>query len=406
MKQSIIIGFLFALSLPCKADLQSAFNEAVSIDKAGDIQRASILYKEIILKNPACTPALYNYAHTLKDLGDMPQAIELYKKVIELEPENNAARLGLAQCYLSLGDFIQGFSLFEYRSRDIAQFKSHIDFLHNHIQQNSSLQGLTILLRSEWGMGDCMQFIRYAQELKKRGAKIILQAYPALQKLFSLCPYIDSVISIGDAFPDHHIQIPLLSLPHVLGNSFDHYAPSQPYLFADKQLTQQCNSILPQDKTLKIGICWCGNGDKNAPPLLNKNIPLNQLHDLFNLKNISFFCLQRLENKGEVTFPESLILFDENFDNHNGRFMDTAAVMMNLDLIITIDTSIAHLAGALGKKVWVMIPHRTDWRWLLNRTDSPFYPTMELLRQPSPGDWQSVVKIMSEKINKLSHHTQ
>jgi len=401
MKQKLkIILFLF-ISLPCNANLSTDFFHAYNLNKEGKIKEASELYRSIVKANPWCTQALYNFAHTLKDLGDIPQAIEAYKKVISEEPDNNFARLGLAQCYLSQGNLSQGFELFEFRASDIALFKSHISYLKNQIKNKISLHGIKILLRSEWGLGDCIQFIRFAKQLKDLGATIIVQAYPAVHKLFNLCPYIDTVISVGDAFPDHQAQIPLLSLPYILESNLNQINISNPYIYADPTLSELWKKKLMHDTNLKIGICWCGNGDKNAPPLLNKNILLEQLKPLFDLKNVSIYALQRSETQEQNIESFNLILFDEHFDQRNGRFMDTAAIMNSLDLIITIDTSIAHLAGAMQRPVWVMLPYHADWRWMEKRNDSPWYASMKLFRQPEPGDWQAVVKEMCNRIQNL-----
>lgn len=398
----IILGLSFINS--CLADLCTDFNRAYELNKAGNILQSSQLYKLIINEHPECIQAIYNYAHTLKDLGQMPQAIEMYRKVIMAEPHNNFAHFGMSQCYLSQGDFSKGFALFDHRSTDIAQFKPYITHLKDLIQRNISLQGLKIIVRCEWGLGDCIQFIRYAQLLKNRGATIIVQAHSPLQKLFSLCPYLDTIICIGDAFPDHQLQIPLLSLPYIFDITIEKSTPYIPYIYADQKLVHHWKNALKADVHYKVGVCWQGNGNKNAPPLLNKNIPIEDLHPFFELKNVSIYSLQRIESQENKTLPTHLNVFVKDFDESHGRFMDTAALMMNLDLIITVDTSIAHLAGALGRPTWAILPHRTDWRWMLEREDSPFYPTVKLFRQPEAGDWKSVIENMCKELQK--HLTQ
>lgn len=335
---------------------------------------------------------LYNLAYTLKNTDHIDEAITCYQKVLKCEPQHAHAHLGIAQCYLIQGKLNKGFEEFEWRAPEIKKFK-HYDW------KNADLTGKTILVRCEWGFGDCIQFIRYLKLIKNQGARVILQLYKPLVDLFALCPYIDKIVQSGHIFPKHDIQIPLLSLPHIFGTTLETIPTEVPYIFADRQLIGHWQKKLPTKK-INIGICWCGSGDHKALPSLNKNIQLATFDPLAQLQNIQLYSLQKIHGYKELqncTF--NLHIFDETFDRDNGRFMDTAAIMKNLDLIITIDTSIAHLAGALGVPVWVLLPYKADWRWMLNKTNSPWYPTMRLFRQKKPGDWETVIQ---EIIKELS----
>jgi len=375
------------------------------------LEQAVTLYKKVANSTtPYAAQALYNTAHVLKDLGrqdpvQMQEAIETYKKVIALEPNNAFAYLGLSQCYLASGDFAQGWPLFAWRSKDIQMFAGNIEILQRMYAQKNDLSNVKILIRTEWGAGDNFQFIRFAQLLKKRGATIIMQAYRELKPVLSLCPYLDTVITIGDAFPPHNLQIPLLSLPLVVGNTLETIPRTIPYLYADQKLIEKWHTFFKEDTNFKIGICWCGTGNNNPPPSLNKNIPLKTLMPLLNLEHVSVYSLQKVDGLEELGQLDTLAkttnihVFSKQFDETHGRFMDTAAVMKHLDVIITIDTSIAHLAGALGVPVWLMLPYRTDWRWMQNTQSSPWYPTMHLFRQSEPGNWHHVV---TDIVNKLT----
>lgn len=397
IKKILLFSFL---PFYCFANLQNDFERAFTLNKQGDIVAASTLYRTITSQYPLCTQAIYNFAHTLKDLGDMQEAISAYKKVIEQEPSHAFAHVGMAQCYLSLGDYKNGFDLFEWRSSAIKDFKHDIEKLKKLVSSNADLTGLKILLRGEWGLGDNIQFIRFALPLKKRGAKILIQSYPALKQLFSLCPFLDHVFSVGDEFPSHDIQIPLLSLAYVCDATTDNLVTTLPYLVADQDLVKKWQRELIKDANFTVGICWSGNGDKDAPPLLNKNIPVDQFAPLMQLPNVSVYCLQQPSENHQTLV--GLHAFDENFDKTRGQFMDTAAVMKNLDLVITIDTSIAHLAGALNVPVWALLPHRTDWRWMIDGTTSPWYPSMKLFRQPTPGAWNAVIEEVIKEIKGLT----
>lgn len=395
----LYLCFFFQVSV-CFADMRSDFEHAYTLNKQGNIEQACTLFHALVERHPESTQAIFNYAHTLKDLGYMQESAQMYQKVIDRESENAHAHIGLAQCYLALGDFARGWPLFEWRNPLRHLFKPYIDYAKKVIENNQSFNGKRILIRAEWGLGDTLQFIRFASELKQRGATIIYQSYKQLQPLLKLCPYLDQVIAVGDAFPEHDIQLPLLSLPYILNTTLSTITPLQPYVIADPIFVEHWKTILAHDTKFKIGICWQGKGDPHAPALLQKNIPLESFEPLFSIPAISIYSLQYLDTTQTIQLHSNLHTFDKEFDVTHGRFMDTAAVMHSLDLIITMDTSIAHLAGAMNRPVWLLLPYRCDWRWMLDRTDSPWYPSMRLVRQPRPGDWKSVITEIKEEINK------
>lgn len=391
--------FIFlCISFECIGDINSDFEHAFNLNRSGNIDQASLAYKKLIDQNPWCTSAIYNYAHTLKDLGFMQAAIEQYNKVIEKEPTHFFAHFGLSQCYLSTGMYKQGFELFEYRSKDIQSFKNDIETLKTLIAQTKSLSNIKILLRCEWGIGDNIQFIRFAQELKNRGAIIYVQTHNALKKIFSLCPYLDKVIEVGELFPPHDLQIPILSLGYILDINLASLESRQPYIYADPLLVETWRKKISANATFNIGICWQGNGDRQAPALLNKNISLQELMPICEIKKTSVYSLQKFQTNSD--FKTAQIHFFNDFDETNGRFMDTAALIQVLDLIITVDTSIAHLAGALGKPVWLLLPFRSDWRWMQNRNDSPWYSTMCVFRQPCAGDWKGLMNQVCTELQR------
>lgn len=399
----LILGVLCTLCSSTKPiyaqSLGELFNAALEKQKSGDIATASQVYHTIVQQYPTCTQALYNYAHTLKDLGAMHEAINAYKQVIAQDPKNTFARFGLGQCYGALGLFEQAFPLLEYRGTAIKEFSGEIEFLRSRYAQNTSMAGIIILLRAEWGFGDIIQFIRYAQLLHDRGATILVQSYQELKPLLSLCPFLDQVISVGDAFPAHTVQLPILSLPYVCSITREKATPAMPYIQADKHLSAQWKNYINKYNTFTIGVCWQGKGDPHAPPLLNKNIPMHELTPLLDVPNVTIFSLQKIDTN--IDSIPGLITFDATFDQAHGRFMDTAALMQNLNLIITIDTSIAHLAGALNRPVWLLAPYRTDWRWGLHETTSCFYPSMRIFRQKEPGEWHGVIHNVIQELKKV-----
>lgn len=392
-KISYIFFFLLLSHAPMRHAAESEHHDVATYLELGNNLRqnnkpeeALALYKTAQQIYPDSSKLLYQTGHILKELNRLDEAIACYQKVLAHNPEHSQAHLGLAQCYLTRGDFHLGWPDFEWRGPAIRAFSSYA-------WKNADLSDTTILLRAEWGFGDHIQFIRYAKLLKERGATVIMQTYAALKKLFSLCPYIDTVIATGEAFPKHDIQLPLLSLPKTFGTTIETIPVSIPYLHADTTLQRNWEQYFSDNRNIKIGICWHGSGNQNAPHALNKNMPLKTILSLAELENVSLYCLQKQTGVDELDDQTKSVLhiFDGTFDQTHGRFMDTAAVMQHLDLVVTVDTSIAHLAGALGVPTWVMLSYKADWRWMINRDDSPWYPTMRLFRQKTPGDWDTII---------------
>lgn len=404
----IIVVVSLATTTLASAPLKELVNEAHRAYTQSDLITTLTIYKKILQNNPKDPTLLYNYAHFLKDADDIELATFFYQKVIALQPNNRAAHFGLSQCYLTLGEFEQGWSGFRYRSKDTLHFP-----IYNF--DTMDLHNKRILTRCEWGMGDMIQFVRYAKELKKRGAIVYVQTYKALKPIFLTCPYIDKVIAVGELFPAHDIQIPLLDLPHGCNTTFKSIPNEVPYLYPNKTLMKKWQNYF-DIKKINIGLCWSGNGISEAPLHVQKNIDVTLFAPLLNIENVVLHSIQKTKNEsfdtistkslrtggGINSLPCWLHQFDENFDVTNGRFMDTAAVMKCLDLVITIDTSIAHLAGALAVPVWVLLPYKADWRWLQSINWSPWYPTMQLFRQKIPGNWQDVIQKMVNELEKLT----
>ena len=254
----------------------------------------------------------------------------------------------------------------------------------------------------EWGLGDMMQFIRYARLIKSYGATITVQTFKPLIPLFKLCPFLDDIISFDDYQPFATIRIPMLSLPMIFDTTLQTIPTDIPYLQADKQLTQQWQQTLANDKNFKIGICW------HAKPIYledhkhtRRSIPLTDFIPLSFVPGISFYNLQKIHGTDELNdlpYYFKVHDFGDALDTQNGNFMDSAALIKNLDLVISADTSIVHLAGALGVPTWVALPYTAEWRWLQNRSDTPWYPTVQLFRQTIPGDWSTVIQEIKDKL--------
>ncbi len=267
-------------------------------------------------------------------------------------------------------------------------------------------------LTSQWnGLGDVMQIIRYAVHLKKAGAYIIVKVRDELIPLLKLCPYIDRLIGKKEPNPEHDHRYYLLAdncTVAMRSTLYDKAKTEVPYLFADQKLVDHFKERLKNNHTFKVGLCW------QATPMMmyftRQRIPgarslfLHELESLFQTPNTTFYNLQKGEDTAIRSFnaqSDAQLVTFEQFDT-SGAFMQTAALIKNLDLVITVDTSVAHLAGALGVPVWLMLAHAADFRWFSDRSDCPWYPTMRLFRQKKQYEWEPVIKTIKDELLALT----
>ena len=348
---------------------------------SGQPEKALNLYERVLTKDPHNVTAKYNYGYTLKQQGKLPDAISIYSQVLADQPDYALAHFSLALTYLTLGNFEQGLEEYEWRTR---LYREPLPEVKAPRWQGEDLMHKSILLLSEQGLGDTLQFVRYAQQLKTMGAQVILMTQEPLVKLLTLCPYLDNVLSTKEPTPDTDYWLPLMSLPHQFKTTLKTIPAQAPYLKSHPHITAYWRSYFAEDTKFKIGICWQGNDIYHAQPLKyavqQKSIPLQIIMGISAVEHVSIYSLQQqlgIEQIAALPNPKMLHTFDDSFDVAHGRFMDSAAVISNLDLIISADTAIAHLAGALAKPVWLLVPAHCDWRWMQDRTDSPWYPHNE-----------------------------
>jgi tetratricopeptide (TPR) repeat protein len=332
--------------------------------------------------------ASYNLAFILRRVGFYQEAIEIYEKLLEQDPNSENIPFGLANAYLTVGDFAKGLPTFERGRKSASQ-------IPQKLEPDTQVQGKTILIIEEWGFGDTLHFIRYAKLLKERGARtIIVCARTAIHKLLSLCPYIDQVYPLENPVRalSFDYQVSMMSLMHTCKTTAETIPNQVPYLYADRKLIEIWHERLAHDTHFKIGVNWKGTLDKNMNPELL--LPLTQI------PGISLYSVQKSNHELSAELKKHIITFPD-FDETHGSFMDTAALIRNLDLVITVDTSIAHLAGGLGVPTWILIPHWADWRWFTNKIDSPWYPTMKIFRQPKHQDWKSVIDEVCNSLREI-----
>ncbi|MBL4691651.1 MAG: tetratricopeptide repeat protein [Rhodospirillales bacterium] len=340
--------------------------------------------RKAVAVEPKLTEAHINLGNALKSRGDWDAAIDAYQHAISLEPDNAEIHWKQAQVLLMTGRFREGWAEYQWRTR-CDDFQSLIWNVPGTPWDGSRLDGKTILIYCEQNFGDSIQFVRYAETLAALGGTVVVKCPPQLQTLFQNVPGVDRVVTHLDRSVIYGVQASLLSLPGLLGTDMESIPATVPYF----KPPAAPNRKLDGNGKLKVGIAWAGSpAHKNDQ---NRSISLPLFKSLLDVEGFAFYGLQVGERSRDIArFGMSESINDQS--RTLGNFTATASVMEELDLIISVDTSVAHLAGALGKPVWTLLPFAPDWRWLLGRDDSPWYPSMRLFRQPSPDDWQGVLE--------------
>lgn len=373
---------------------ETYYNLGKALKQQGNFEKAIAHFQQALSKRADFVEAEYNLGHTLQELGKLEEAIACYNHVLELNPQFIDARWNRALALLLSGDFIRGFTDYECRWQQTEFLKSNpLPPYSQPLWDGSNLNGRTILIHGEQGFGDAIQFIRYVPLIQQRGGRVIVGCRAPLLRLFSTVSGIDRLVGSGGFIPDFDVYAPLMSLPHLLGTTLETIPTQIPYLAAPE------SKILletPPGTQKKVGIVWAvGNPDRSL--LSQRSCELSNFLPLLDTPGIAFYSLQkgpRVTDLEQLDDHRRL----QDLNNQLRNFADTAAAITQLDLLITVDTAVAHLAGALGKPVWVLLPFAPDWRWMLGRDDSPWYPTMRLFRQERPRDWSRVVRYIAEAL--------
>ena len=332
-----------------------------------------------------------NLALALQDLNRLTEAIESFDAALRVRPDYAKARAFRALALLLTGDFERGWADYEARREIGVEFTDRSGGRPQW--DGSDPAGRTILLHSEQGLGDTIQFVRYAPLVAARGARVIVQCQPPLKSLLEhslVSRGVWRVIDEAETAPDFDLHCPLPGLPHVFRTRVETIPADVPYLQAPQDRVAAWRKRLPSDRSFNVGIVWAGApGNRNDR---RRSVPLGLFAILAHVPGLRLFSLQKGDAAaGELAgLPEGVVI--EDWGGGFADFADSAGAVMNLDLVISVDTSVAHLAGAMGRPVWTLIPFSPDFRWMLNRPDSPWYPTMRLFRQPKPGDWAEVLK--------------
>ena len=366
-----------------------------TLNMQGKFDQALAHFQQALALRPDYAEAHNNLSNVLLAQGKLEQSIAHCQRAIALRPDFADARLNLATCYLTEGDYERGWQEFEARLQ-IPGLVTQPD-LPRWIGQ--PLAGRSLLLLAEQGLGDTIHFVRYARLLKERGARVVLAAQPALRRLLASHPDWDELFVRGPAeeLPHCDFYLPLLSAPAALRSTAATLPRQVPYLWANPELTDHWRRELAAIEGFKIGIVW--QGDRSYRFDRWRSIPLAEFAPLARLPGVRLISLQKgfgSEQIARVDFP--VLDLSDRLDAAAGPFMDTAAVIRNLDLVVAPNTAIAHLAGALGVPIWLALLFSPDWRWLRGREDSPWYPTMRLFRQTTIGRWSDVFERIAHAV--------
>jgi Flp pilus assembly protein TadD len=357
-------------------------NRGLALADLGREALAESAYRHAIALQPDYPLAYNNLGLALELQGRLEEAMARFDRALELAPDLASAHANRAQLHLLQGDFRAGWAEYEWRWRLPGVSLPAVDVPR---WDGAPLIGRTVLLRAEQGFGDTIQFVRLAVLLKERGARVVLECQPTLTRLLATAPGIDRVVARGADLPRCDVQIPLASLPGALGLPGPNPIPrSVPYVSAESERVEHWRKTLARHGGLKVGIVWKGN--PSHPQDAHRSIPRESFAVLSDAPRVTLFSLQVDEVVAGLPW-----LIDLAGRRHApAGFAETAAILANLDLVISCDTATAHLAGALARPVWIALPLVPDFRWLLEREDSPWYPTARLFRQTRLDDWAEV----------------
>jgi len=378
--------------------LQAWISLGNSLADQGLLDEATAAFEKAIELQPNYEKAHSNVAATLNERGDLEKAIAAPRQDVDSNPDFAEAHLNLALTLLARGDFERGWQEHEWRLKCNHPHAARRVFAQPH-WDGSPLAGRTILLHVEQGLGDTLQFVRYVPLVAQFGGRIIVECQPELQRLIQRMHGGLQVIARGQPLPAFDVQSSLFSLPKIFKTTLASIPAAVPYLVPDTHLVDHWRKTrLVSTPGLKVGLVWVGNPAHKKDRF--RSIPLDRLSPLAQVPGVTYFNLQKEDTQRQPDrAPSALLPYPLLSAQHD--FADTAAAISCTDLIITVDTSVAHLAGAMGHAVWILLPFSPDWRWLLGRADSPWYPSMRLFRQPALGDWDSVLAAVASALHEL-----
>ncbi len=357
----------------------------------GRLEAAVASHRRAVSLTPKSADAHYNLGLALRDVGAPDEALAAFEATLKIDANHAECRWDRALTLLQKGNFGDGFKEYEWRWKlrraEPRQFKQPQ-------WDGGALNGKTILLHAEQGFGDMIQFARYIPMVKAKGGNVVVEVAAPLARLFSTIPGVGQVVNAGAALPRFDVYAPLMSLARIFGTTLDTIPNKVPYLKAPEAHAAQLPATM--SKSRKVGVVWAGRPTHQNDT--NRSVTFSNFVELLGLPQTTVYSLQQGPAADQIV-ENGCQAFCLDIGRRMRDFADTAGVIQQLDLVISVDTAVAHLAGALGKPVWVVLPYPGDWRWLYGRDDSPWYPTMRLFRQNRPGYWEPVF----ERVRKALH---
>jgi tetratricopeptide (TPR) repeat protein len=392
-------------ALDLKPDYPDALNGlGAAVRELGQLEQAVACFRTAVDLRPDFPEAHVNLGNALLQ-QDTPErthnAVACFRRALHFRMDYPDGHLSLAMALLSQGNMAEGWEEHEWRWKTPQMRMARQDFPQPQ-WHGEPAEGRTLLITAEGGFGDTLQFCRYAPLAAARGLRVIMVVPTPLVRLLTGLQGVDRVIAHNEPLPEFDLQCPMLSLPLALGTNLETVPGASPYLHADKALVavwrERLAAMTNQDP--RVGLVWAGNPRAHSPRRLavdrRRSLAPEKLKHLFAVTRLHFFSLQ----KDGPLAPEGTRM--TNLMDEIGDFADTAALIANLELIISVDTAVAHLAAALGKPVWLLDRFDPCWRWLSGRRDSPWYPTLRLYRQPHPGDWDAVLAEVARDLGSLA----
>jgi tetratricopeptide (TPR) repeat protein len=370
-------------------------NLGVVYRELGRLEEAAACHERALSLRAGYAEAESNLGNVRRNQGRLAEARACYQRALALKPDSGDAVWNCCLVDLLEGNFATGWRDYEVRTQRKQNAPRVFGAPH---WRGEELNGARILLHAEQGLGDTLQFLRYVPLVRSRGGRVLLDVQGPLRRLAVQLPGLEAVTATGETVGGFEWQCPLMSLPLAFGTVMDTIPAEVPYLTVPEQAKAAAGALTWPENDLRVGLVWSGNPkytDDRA-----RSVPLPSIEPLFALKGVHWYSLQ-MGPAAEQLAGHGTALAD--LRPAIADMADTAALVDRLDLVITVDTAVAHLAGALARPVWLLLPYAPDWRWLLHRDDSPWYPTARLFRQPQPGDWSAVLARVREELMKLVH---
>ena len=362
---------------------------------------AIISHQRAVKSKPDSYEVQFNFANTLLNSGKYTEAIEAYRKTSELKPNFYRAKVSLGSTLLSMANFEEGFKEYNYRIYEDKNFQSVLD-KKNLIWNGQNIENKKILVIADEGLGNTLQFSRYLEILSQLNCKIIFKCQEELHHFFEDMLHLEQIVSLDDDFQEFDYWVPLQNLVYLLTPDLTANCPLPSILKINDNKLLEWETLIALDDKIKIGLNW--QGSKTNPRVASNSVTLDYFKNIVSNKSASFISLQKgaaVSDIEKLQLQKNVISYDMLMDTGSKKFLDSAAIIKYLDLVITTDTSVAHLAGTLGTQTWLLLPKVSDWRWLNSKDETIWYDNFRIYRQRKQGDWQEVFSRVEKDCSDL-----